>query len=178
MLAHIKHGQVIRTYHEGKGRVTLENGDTVSPPVAGYINGNDRIVPVVEVTVDNSTTTKTNQATVETVEDERVLRTVNISDIPIEDIRAGASISKGEFCEGIADLNIISEVDAVLAARGVWPSSLNSFLDYLEPSQARSIQIEWATSNNINRNNAFVLILGSWIEGVTPEILDKLFGIV
>jgi hypothetical protein len=88
MLAHIRSGEIIRKYNDRKGRVTLENGDTVSPPVAGYINGNDRIVPIVEVTVDNSTTTNTYQATVETVEAERVLLTVTISDMSIEDVRA------------------------------------------------------------------------------------------
>jgi hypothetical protein len=93
MLAHIRNGETIGRYHNGKGRVTLENGGTVSPPVAGYINGNDRIVPVVDVTVDNSTTTRTNRATVETVEADRVLRTVTISDVSIEDIRAGQVVS-------------------------------------------------------------------------------------
>jgi hypothetical protein len=94
MLAHIRNGKVIRKYNDGKGRVTFANGDTVSPPVAGYINGNDRIVLVEEVTVDNSTTTRTNRATVETVEADRVLRTVTISDVSIEDIRAGTSCTK------------------------------------------------------------------------------------
>ena len=94
MLAHIRNGEVVRKYNDSRGRVTLENGDTVSPPVAGYINGNDRIVPIVEVTVDNSTTTRTNRATVETVEADRVLRILTISDMPIDDIRAGMSCSK------------------------------------------------------------------------------------
>jgi hypothetical protein len=92
MLAHIRSGKVIRK-NNGTGRVTLEGGGTVSPPVAGYINGNDRIVPVVVVTVDKSTTTRINRATVETIEADRVLRTVTISDVPIEDIRAGMVVS-------------------------------------------------------------------------------------
>ena len=93
MLAHIKDGQVIRTYHDGKGRVTFENGSTVSPPAAGTY-GDEQLVPVVEVTIDNSTTTRTTSASVDTVEADRVIRTVTISDMAIEDIRAGKSCTK------------------------------------------------------------------------------------
>jgi hypothetical protein len=93
MLAHIKEGEVVRTYDDAKGRVVFANGDTVSPPTAGTY-GNEQLVPVVVVTVDNSTTTRTTRATVETVEDARVLRTVTISDVSIEDIRARMSCTK------------------------------------------------------------------------------------
>jgi hypothetical protein len=92
-IAHIKERKVIRTYHSGKGRVAFANGDTVSPPTAGTY-GNEQLVPVVVVTVDNSTTTRTKQATVETVEADRVLRTVTISDVSIEDVRAKMSCTK------------------------------------------------------------------------------------
>ena len=92
-IAHIKEGKVVRTYHSGKGRVAFANGDTVSPPTAGTY-GNEQLVPVVVVTVDNSTTTRTNQATVETVDADRVLRTVTITDMPIEDVRAEMSCTK------------------------------------------------------------------------------------
>jgi hypothetical protein len=93
-LAHIRSGEIIRVYPDSNGRVLLKNGGTVSPPVAGYVNGNDRIVPVIEVTVDNSTSTQTTLATVDTVEADRLLRTVIISDMPIATIREGMSCSK------------------------------------------------------------------------------------
>ena len=91
MLAHIKDEKVIRTYH-GTGRVKFESGKTISPPAAG-VYGNERLVPVVVETVDNATTTRTKSATVETVEADRVLRTVTITDVPIADIRAGMVVS-------------------------------------------------------------------------------------
>jgi hypothetical protein len=93
MIAHIKDGKVIRTYHDGKGRVTFGDGNTVSPPASG-VYGDEQLSPVVEVTVDNSTTTRTNRATVETVEAGRVLRTVTITDMSIEDVRAEMSCTK------------------------------------------------------------------------------------
>jgi len=91
-LAHIKDGKVIRIYH-GTGRVTFENGDTVSPPTAG-VYGVERLVPVVDVTVDNSKTTRTKSSTVETVEADRVLRTVTITDVPIADIRQAQEVNQ------------------------------------------------------------------------------------
>ena len=156
--------------------MTFEDGSTVSPPAVG-IYGNDRIVLVVEVTVDNSTTTRTTRATVETVEVGRVLRTVTISDMAIEDIRAVTSIGKGEFCMGLIGLGIIAPSEAVSAARGNWPTSMDAFLSYLTADQAIAVQIDWATRAKISRNNVFVLTLGSWLDGVTPQILDTLFGI-
>ena len=176
MLAHIKDGQVIRTYHESKGRVTFENGSTVSPPAVG-VYGDEQLVPIVDVVVDNSTTARTTSASVDTVEADRVLRTLTISDIPIEDIRAGADIDKGAFCKGLIGLGIIAADEAVSAAKGNWPTSMDAFLSYLPADLAVDVQIEWATEPRISRNNVFVLTLGSWLDGITPEILDTLFGI-
>jgi len=81
MLAHIQNGTLIRTYNEGKGRVTLADGDTVSPPVAGYINGPDKIVPIVEETQDTSTGPDTVTERSETVEADRVFRLTTIRDM-------------------------------------------------------------------------------------------------
>jgi hypothetical protein len=92
-------------------------------------------------------------------------------------IRAGASIGKGEFCMGLIGLGIVAADEAVSAAKGNWPTSMDAFLGYLSPKQAIAVQIEWATQSTINRNNVFVLTLGSWLDDITPEILDTLFGI-
>jgi hypothetical protein len=95
----------------------------------------------------------------------------------LADIRAVTSIGKGEFCMGLIGLGIIAADEAVSAARGNWPTSMGAFLSYLSPDQAVAVQIDWATETTINRNNVFVLTLGSWLDDVTPEILDTLFGI-
>lgn len=83
MLAHIRNNEIIKRYPSEKGWIILENGDKTSPPVAGYINGNDKIVPFEEVTIDNSTTSRTKSSVVETVEANRVLRTKTIVDDPV-----------------------------------------------------------------------------------------------
>jgi hypothetical protein len=177
MLAHIRSGEITGKYSDGKGRVTLENGDTVSPPVAGYINGNDRVVPVVEVTVDNSTTTRTTRATVETVEAERVLRTVTISDIPIEVIRAEMVISRGAFCLALAGAGVLPPVEAIDAAKGNWPATFAAALTGLSDAEGFGAQIEWATAQNIRRTHPLLAVLAA-AAGLSDAQVDALFGAV
>jgi hypothetical protein len=175
MIAHTRSGKIIRKYNE-TGRVTLENGDTVSPPVAGYINGNDRIVPVVEVTVDNSTTTRTNQATVETVEADRVLRTVTISDISIEDTRAITFLTRRAFCLALAIANILPPDQAIEAAKGNWPTTFVNALAGLPDAEKIAAQIEWATAQNVQRNHPLIAMLA--VEAnISAAQVDTLFGI-
>ena len=57
-----------------------------------------------------------------------------------------------------------------------WPASLDSFLDYLTPAQARDVQIDWAACATVQRLHPFVLTLGSWL-GLSDADLDALFGI-
>jgi hypothetical protein len=118
MLAHIKAGQVIRTYHDGNGRVTFGSGQTVSPPTAG-VYGDEQLVPIVVVTVDNSTTERTTSATVDTVETDRVLRTVTISDMAIEDIRARMSCTKMQGVLTLGEANW-SKVMAFYTTDATW----------------------------------------------------------
>jgi len=92
-LAHIRSGAVIRIYPESKGWVDLENGQRVSPPIEGYINGSDLIVPYVEETTDASTSVFKRHSTETLIEADRnlhmkvVLRTT-ISDMPSDDVAA------------------------------------------------------------------------------------------
>jgi hypothetical protein len=97
--------------------------------------------------------------------------------VDLSEARDVAFMEKGDFIEGLVVLGILDGDEAVLVSKGEWLARLNSFLSYLSPSQARSIQIEWATKARIHRKNVFVMTLGSWLDGVTPEILDTLFGI-
>lgn len=48
--AHIRKGKVVKMYRGERGTLLLENGDTVSPVVLGWVstNGNEKVVPVIE----------------------------------------------------------------------------------------------------------------------------------
>jgi hypothetical protein len=177
MIAHIKDGKVIRTYHDWKGRVTFGDGHTVSPPAAG-VYGNEQLSPVVEVTVDNSTTTRTNRAVVETIEADRVLRTVTISDVPIEDIRAGASLTRRAFCLALASADILPPAEAIDAAKGNWPATFDAALAGLSDTEKFAAQIEWATAQNVQRAHPLIAMLaGPDAANLSDAQVDTLFGI-
>jgi len=85
-LAHINNGKIKAICPDGKGRVVLSNGDTVSPPVSGYVNGPDKVVPVIERTIDNSTQSNTMQSRWTLVEESQVVMGTTISDLPDADL--------------------------------------------------------------------------------------------
>ena len=86
MLAHIRNDQLIRQYSSDRGWVILEDGNRMSPPVAGTY-GNDRIVPVVEETSDTSTGPDTVRTdTGWQVEASRVYRLTTIRDMTVQEI--------------------------------------------------------------------------------------------
>ena len=94
----------------------------------------------------------------------------------IDDIRAGASIDRAAFCNGLADAGVITDAEAIDAARGEWPASFAGFLDYLTDKQRRDAQITWASCVTIQRNHEFVVSL-AWWTAMTDEQVDALFGI-
>jgi len=119
-IAQIRSGQIIRQFSSSKGWFTLEGGGKVSPPVVGYVNGNDKIVPVEIVTVDNSTpASETVSDTVVVVEANRVLRTTTIRDKTVQEITDERDAALAELDTQSRDLqyavNIhVKEITAVL----------------------------------------------------------------
>jgi hypothetical protein len=175
MLAHIRGGKVIGTYHDGKGRVMFGNGQTVSPPTAG-VYGDEQLVPIVEVTVDNSTTEWTTSASVDTVEADRVLRTVTISDMTIADIRAGASLTRRAFCLALSVADILPPAQAIEAAKGSWPATFAAALAGLSDAEKFAAQIEWATAQNVQRTHPLIAMLAD-AANLSAAQVDMLFGI-
>lgn len=90
--------------------------------------------------------------------------------------RNNAAIERAEFCNNLAAAGILTDSDAIKGAQGFWPDAMISFLDYLDATQRRDVQIEWATVLTIRRMHPFVLSLGSWL-GLTDAQVDTLFGI-
>jgi hypothetical protein len=94
----------------------------------------------------------------------------------IDDTRAGTAIDRAAFCNGLADFGIITDAEAIAAARGEWPASFAGFLDYLDDKQRRDTQITWASCVTVQRNHEFVVSL-AWWTNMTDEQVDALFGI-
>ena len=94
----------------------------------------------------------------------------------LEDIRASTSLDRAAFCNGLADAGVISDNEAIAAARGEWPASFAGFLDYLTAAQRRDAQITWASCVTVQRNHEFVVSL-AWWTNMEDTQLDALFGI-
>ena len=109
--------------------------------------------------------------------------------VNIATLRASASIPHGDFCANLMTMGIIPPVEAIAAAQGTWPASMNGFLDWLDvrnaaempPAQVvmarAAVQITFAGARNIRYDNEFVALLAYWLH--LPEAtVDALFGIV
>lgn len=96
--------------------------------------------------------------------------------ITVEQIRAGTSIDRSAFCNGLADAGVLTDAEAIAAARGEWPASFAGFLDYLTTTQRRDAQITWASCVTVQRNHEFVVSL-AWWTNMTDAQVDALFGI-
>ena len=90
--------------------------------------------------------------------------------------RASASLSRRAFCLGLAQLSILTPEQALAAAKGDWPASMQDFLAYLNAEQALDAQIEWAAVGSIDRMHPLVLTLASWLS-LPDATLDALFEI-
>ena len=92
-------------------------------------------------------------------------------------LRAGATLTRREFCLALATSGVLKPDDAIAAAKGEWPAVMESFLSFLDTDQSVDAQIEWAATGSIDRLHPFVLSLASWL-GLSDQKLDDLFGIV
>jgi len=90
--------------------------------------------------------------------------------------RKSATLTLREFCIALTRDGILTPAEAIDAARGLWPTPMATFLDYLTPEQATEVQIEWAAAGSIERMHPFVLTLASWLD-LSDEQVDTLFGI-
>ena len=105
-LAHIRNGQIIRRYGESRGWVKLENGSAASPPVAGFVSGNDKIVEIVEEVTDTSTGPDVIRLRTETVEADRVLVATSIRDMTAQEITSRDEVNKDSEAGSVQDVLI------------------------------------------------------------------------
>lgn len=85
-LAHIRNGSIVRRYADATGWITLEDGRKASPPVAGFVDGNDKVVPIEAETTDTSTGPNVVTTRETIVEADRVLDATTIRDMTAQEI--------------------------------------------------------------------------------------------
>jgi hypothetical protein len=91
--------------------------------------------------------------------------------------RTHSTLTRKDFCINAYKAGLLSETDAILAAKGDWPSSFSSALSSLTADQIVEAKIEWASVVEIRRTAPLLLQVAS-ASGVSDEVLDSIFGIV
>lgn len=113
-IAHIRNGAVIKRFGAEIGWITLEDGRKTSPPVVGFVDGNDKVVVVVDEVQDTSTGGQTVKTVGEwQVEADRVYRLTTIRDKTQEEIDAQIEANKDAASES---LDISPELKALATA--------------------------------------------------------------
>jgi hypothetical protein len=94
----------------------------------------------------------------------------------IEDIRADASIDKGDFCKQLIKLEVLSRYDGIEASKGNWPNAMDEFLEYMNSDQKVDAQIDWSTAQSVERMHWLVLFMIS-MEVMAAADVDVMFGL-
>lgn len=94
----------------------------------------------------------------------------------IEEWRATASLSKPDFVNAAADLGMLTDDEAIAAAKGDWPATFDSAISGLSTTDQRKAKVLWAGLTDVQRNaDLIALIIASPIP-ITGTQVDTLFG--
>jgi hypothetical protein len=94
----------------------------------------------------------------------------------IAQTRATTAIDRATFCTRLADQGVLTDAEAVSAAKGNWPEAMLFFLGFLASAQQRDAQITWASCVTVERNHWLVLAMIS-MGVITEAVADAVFGI-
>ena len=92
--------------------------------------------------------------------------------------RAGASLSRSQFCIALKRVRILSQAEAVEAAKGGWPASFDPFLTDLPPEAGidpEEAVILWGAVTIIERMHPLFELVRQF-HGMPPHEADALFG--
>lgn len=85
MLAHTRSGSLVKSFNN-PAQITLEDGRRVHSPAAGFVDGNDKVLPIENETTDTSTGPDTITTRTTTVEANRVLVATIVRDMTAQEI--------------------------------------------------------------------------------------------
>ena len=94
----------------------------------------------------------------------------------IEELRAGASLSRAKFLQACVSAGIITGDVAEEAASGVWPSAFDTFLTGLTVEKRIEAKATWVDGQRVRRDSPILALIAAE-QGVTDEQLDQMFGI-
>lgn len=90
--------------------------------------------------------------------------------------RETASLSKKQFCINAHKAGLLTEDEAILAAKGDWPESFTTALYGLTSSQVVEAKIEWASISVVRRNAPLLEIVRA-SQNISESLVDTVFGI-
>jgi len=93
----------------------------------------------------------------------------------LDQLREQASLPKDDFILAALDAGVLSEPDAEEATSG-WPTGWNDFFTGQPARDRIEAKARWANTTNVRRNAPLIESLAAF-KGLTPEQVDRLFGI-
>ena len=96
--------------------------------------------------------------------------------VPIEKLRANASLSRAKFLQVCVAAGIITEDVAEEAASGVWPSAFDTFLTGLTVEKRIEAKATWVDGQRVRRDSPILALIAAE-QGVTDGQHDQMFGI-
>lgn len=92
-----------------------------------------------------------------------------------EEWRKTAALDRADFVNAAADAGILTDDEAIIAALGQWPESLEGALSAMSLGEARTAKVVWASRSVINRNHPLIAAVTAF-KKLTDEQVDALFG--
>jgi hypothetical protein len=93
----------------------------------------------------------------------------------LADWRAGARMSRTDFCLALAQAGLLSGIEAVAAARGEIPGAFAPVVAMLPAPQQVELGIRWAAMNEVERLNPFIALVAQAVPIPAP-FMDQIFG--
>lgn len=90
--------------------------------------------------------------------------------------RAATSLPRREFLRRAWKQGVITEAEAIIAAEGGLPASLQPLIDALPADQRTDARIDWAAATIVERTNPLITAFAAML-GRTPAQIDALFGV-
>ncbi|MDO6589456.1 hypothetical protein DS901_06685 [Loktanella sp. D2R18] len=91
-------------------------------------------------------------------------------------LRDATTITRRALCIACRDAGLLTNTEAIAAARGDWPALVMTALDGLTDDQKADAQMEWSDVTTVRRTAPLILLLQDHLNYTDAQV-DALFGI-
>ena len=93
-----------------------------------------------------------------------------------EDLRAHAFLDKAELLLRMTQAGLITQADAIAAAKGEIPPSFTPIVSQWDETEQFAAQVKWAADQQIGRTNPLIVNVAATL-GLPDSLLDEIWGI-